>query len=89
MTNIAIMNENNDLIQGGEIELLQKKISQLNNICNTLNPYGPISTPMQEELSQFGIDDIDNPFTVTNKLILLLENSVDDLNKLIDEQKIH
>lgn len=61
---------------------LKKKISLLNNICNELNPYKPICNELKDKLNKFHIIDFEDPFIITNKLLVLLEDSIEELHSL-------
>ncbi len=68
-----------------KIELLKRRVSYLNDICNTLNPYAPITIDMQKKLQRFHIKDLNDPFSITNKIVVMLENSVEDMHQLEKE----
>lgn len=61
---------------------LKKRISLLNNICNELNPYKPICNDLKDKLNKFHIIDFEDPFIITNKLLVLLEDSIEELHSL-------
>jgi hypothetical protein len=65
-----------------KIEFLEERIKVLGNICNEINPYGPISDDLKMRLLDFNILNLDDPFKVTNSLLMLLEDSIDELHIL-------
>ena len=64
------------------IEELSNTIEDLNWLCKELDPYQPLDKEMTDKLSSYGIFEIDNPFMITNKLVFILENSVEELISL-------
>ena len=64
------------------IKVLSQNIDELNTLCRELDPYQEISKEMMEQLSKYGVFTEDNPFVITNKLVLILENSVEELIEL-------
>lgn len=64
------------------IKDLKEKVSKLKKICQELNPYMPINEKIKKDLEQFNIYDTSDPFIITNKLLVLLEDSIDELNGL-------
>ena len=56
--------------------LNDEQLETLRDFCDSLNPYGPMSLEEKLRLSEYGITDLSNPFEVTNKLLLLLENNL-------------
>ncbi len=58
---------------------LSSIIKELNSLCSELDPYQPLSNEMKKSLSKYGVFDEDNPFVITNKLVFILENSVEEL----------
>ena len=66
---------------------LKSRISQLNNLCHDINPYAPLPNHIQEELRKFEIVEVEDPFSLTNKLILLLEDSIEELHAIEEREK--
>jgi len=60
----------------------------LGDICTELNPYAPISDELKMRLMDFHILDLSDPFKVTNTLLMLLEDTIDELHviKPFDDQ---
>jgi hypothetical protein len=85
-TNIEIDNSKQKQIQSTDrkmrIEELSTVIEDLNMLCNDLDPYLPLSEDQLKQLSAYGIFKDDDPFLITNKLVLILENSVEELISL-------
>lgn len=64
------------------IELLEEKVTKLKIICDELDPYGEIPKHLSEKLAEFQIIDLFDPFKVTNQLLILLEDSLEELEIL-------
>ena len=71
-----------DINELTKISLLKRRISLLNTICNELNPYNPVPEKIKSILVKFQIITFDDPFMLTNKLILLLEDSLEELHRI-------
>ena len=65
-----------------KIDSLKNKIARLNSLCLELNPYQEISTYFQEELKFFGILEFSDPFFITNRLVTLLEDAINELHQI-------
>lgn len=63
-----------------KIDYLEARIKVLGDICTELNPYAPIPNELKMKLMDFNILDLDDPFKVTNKLLMLLEDTIDELH---------
>ncbi len=57
-------------------EKLRSDIEELSSICQKLDPFAPIDFKMKKELQKWGLDQEDDPFVITNKLILKLETAL-------------
>ena len=68
------------------VNLLTDRVESLNKLCSDLDPYKDIPASAQEKLSEFGIYEYSDPFAVTNKLVVLLEESIEELQKLQAKQ---
>lgn len=64
------------------VNQVHDRIESLKELCNKLDPYKPISADLKNELAQFQITEYCDPFVITNKLLLLLEDSIEELYKL-------
>lgn len=64
------------------IVLLEARIKKLGDICNELNPYVPMSDDFKMRLREFNIMEFEDPFKITNALLMLLEDSIDELHTL-------
>lgn len=62
-------------------EKLEFNISELRAICDELDPYSPISEEMKARLSNLFITEYFDPFALTNKLLVLLEDSLEEMEK--------
>jgi len=65
-----------------KILYLEDKIKKLGDICNELNPYLPIDADFKLRLREFKIINADDPFHVTNALLRLLEDAINELHTL-------
>ena len=68
--------------QQKQIQHLTTTVRELNGLCNDLDPYLPIPDDMKIMLKNYGIEDFYDPFDITNQLLLLLENSIEELRRL-------
>jgi len=75
-----------NLSRGGLRErrlFLEVQIEKLRFICDQLNPYEPIPEFLKKELRLIGmaelLDGSYDPFALTNKLLLQMENSLEEL----------
>lgn len=72
-------------------EFLQEKIKVLNKLCHEIDPYKEIAENHQIILSEFGISNFADPFEVTNRLVVALEDSIEEYQaleaKLTEAQK--
>ena len=74
---------NSDLVyRDNRIALLKERVENLNKLCSELDPYKEIPLAYQETLVSLGVREFDDPFTVTNKLVTLLEDSIEELQSL-------
>lgn len=74
--------KNSNLSTSERIQELSNVIEELNALCRDLDPYQPIDSETKELLKRYGVFEEDNPFVITNKLVLILENSVEELIEL-------
>ena len=75
--------DNNSLVNGhldDKILYLENRIKKLSDICNELNPYQPVSDEFKKRLKEFNILEHNDPFKITNALLLLLEDTIDELH---------
>ena len=63
-------------------EFLANQIKELKLLCDEMDPYGEIGQEHLEKLSKLGISDLNDPFSLTNRLILMLEDSIEELELL-------
>lgn len=61
---------------------LEEKINQLKDLCDRIDPYIELSNEIKGELEDFHISPSHDPYTITNKLIVLLEDSIVRLNEV-------
>ena len=65
-----------------KILYLEERIKRLGEICNDLNPYTAIPEDFRLRLREFNIMEFNDPFKVTNALLMLLEDTIDELHIL-------
>ena len=65
-----------------KIDYLEARIKTLGDICTEINPYEPIPDELKMKLLVFNILDLVDPFKVTNKLLMLLEDTIVELHIL-------
>ncbi len=63
-----------------KIDYLEARIKVLGDICSELNPYEEIPDELKMRLMDFNIVGLEDPFKVTNQLLTLLEDSIDELH---------
>ena len=61
---------------------LEKKIERLKYICDHLDPYTKKDADINERLEEFQLQNIEDPFELTNKLLLMMENTIEELEGL-------
>lgn len=59
---------------------LEARIKKLSDICTELNPYEPIPDELKMRLMDLNILDFSDPFKITNTLLMLLEDTIDELH---------
>ena len=64
------------------LEELRVKVAKLNALASDLDPYQPLSEENQNELKSLGVLRLDDPFAITNQLVVILEDAIDELQKL-------
>ncbi len=62
---------------------LAKVYKKLNKLCAEINPYESLSPSQKKRLKEFQILDTFDPFTITNKLLVLL----DEVTTQLEENK--
>jgi hypothetical protein len=65
---------------------LKRKVTALKKLANEMDPYGDLSLKHRRSLEKFGIVDHGDPFAITNRLLLLLEDSLTELSKRQSDQ---
>ena len=64
------------------VKILENNIGILNKLCSCLNPYKDITDEQKKLLEKFHIHDFHDPFAVTNKLLVILEDFVEEYRGL-------
>lgn len=65
-----------------KILYLEERIKKLGDICNELNPYEAVPENFRSRLREFNIMEFSDPFKITNALLMLLEDTIDELHIL-------
>lgn len=63
-----------------KIDYLEARIKTLGDICTEINPYAEIPDELKMRLMDYNILDLSDPFKVTNTLLMLLEDTIDELH---------
>jgi hypothetical protein len=63
-----------------KIQYLEARIRDLSAICQEIDPYQTISDELKMKLLNFNILDLSDPFKITNQLLVLLEDTIDELH---------
>ncbi len=58
---------------------LKKKATALKKLCQGLDPYAPLSALQKKKLTNLGVQNLEDPFQLTNQLLLLLEDALEEL----------
>ena len=61
---------------------LEGRIQVLRSLCQEIDPYTPLKSEVREQLKELGIDDGEDPFALTNRLLLLMEDALEEFHKL-------
>ncbi len=75
-------NEQESVKEGSEKKSLpdfylsDEQLEELQEFCQNFNPYEEPSLEDKLRLQEYGVSDLNNPFEVTNKILLLLENNI-------------
>ena len=78
----SVLNPIDYLSNTDKVLQLKERIKRLSDICQDLNPYEEISLDLKNRLAEFHILDLADPFKITNTLLILLEDSIDELHLL-------
>ncbi len=61
---------------------LESKAKKLSKLCQMINPYEKLAKETRDELFRLGIVNFEDPFAITNELLILLEEVDEELKKL-------
>ena len=64
-----------------DTEELEKKVALLRSLCDRINPYAPLSPKVQKQLKSLGVTPEGDPFALTNQLLLLMEEALEELHR--------
>lgn len=65
---------------------LEQKIGELKKLCGELDPFSKISKSHRKLLSKYGLNEISDPFELSNRLILLVESALTQKMKREEKQ---
>lgn len=68
-----------------EIMGLEILIAKLKGICHEIDPYSKLTLSMKERLVDIGIEEFNDPFALTNRLLFMTENAIEKLETLKQE----
>ena len=68
--------------RSARVAFLEAQIAELEDICQHIDPAVELTAQMKERLERFHITDYYDPFMITNKLVVLLEDSIEEWQKL-------
>jgi phage terminase large subunit-like protein len=63
------------------LEELNSRAEILKRLCHELDPYAPINEEDTKALHAMGITQTDDPFHLTNILILYVEDTLEEISK--------
>ena len=55
---------------------------RIERLCSEIDPYSPLSEEVIAELKLLGVENFENPFSLTNHLLQLLDKYQADVKKL-------
>ncbi len=58
---------------------LETRIKVLRSLCDQLDPYSPLEAETKNRLKELNINPINDPFALTNQLLLLMEDALEEL----------
>lgn len=67
--------------------LNDEALAELRIFCDTFDPYKNMDLETKFRLQEYGIVELSNPFEITNKLLLLLENNLQYRIKLKSQEE--
>lgn len=67
------------------LDELELKILELKSLADQMNPYEPLPLSIQEKLEKWGIPLSPDPFKLTNKLLLTMEDAIEQRSRLRQE----
>ena len=65
---------------------LEKRAEVLKHLCHHLDPYSPLSQGELKQLEEVGIETTEDPFHLTNILILYVEDTLEEISR---RRKVH
>lgn len=64
------------------LQTLEQRIQELRQLCQDIDPYSPLSDEEEKLLAKHHIYSCFDPFVLTNKLILALEDALEEWHRL-------
>lgn len=83
---MQILKNTHKSLKGLSLEELTTRADYLKQLCLNLDPYAPLDKKQKETLLNLGVKDIDDPFRVTNELIMQMENTLEEIQKRNSEE---
>ena len=64
------------------LQILEKRVKKLEKLCQEVDPFTPLSDELINELAMVGIEKWRDPDHLTKQIILMFEDSVNELRGL-------
>ncbi|MGB0452846.1 MAG: hypothetical protein ACPGJV_03955 [Bacteriovoracaceae bacterium] len=71
-----------------KLGFLEGEIERLNQLCETIDPYSELSEEQVLELGAIGINEVKDPFHVTNQLVVKLEDAIQEFQEIKKHLKL-
>ena len=68
--------------QEGQLSLLKNRAKILRGLCHRIDPFREISHEDRELLAELGDFDYRDPFSLTNRLILMTEDTLEEIRRM-------
>ncbi len=78
-----------------DISQLKSRAQTLRRLCEDLDPYSPLTHKEKELLESLGVFDYNDPFQLTNELIMRMEDTLEEILKResdeaeVENQNLH
>ncbi len=74
----------NQILKELSVSELNARAELLKELCLNLDPYTPLSDEDKTTLNDLGFEELDDPFRLTNALILSMEDTLEEIQKRED-----